>query len=446
MLDLTGKKILVIGLARSGLAAIRLLHELGVTDITLTEQKEVKEKEYLESIGVTILPQSDEVFERPFDLVVKNPGVPPISPFIRRFRDRGIPVITEVELAFQVARPQHYAAITGTNGKTTTTTLVYKLMEKAFGDKAHVGGNIGTPLCELVLAHDLLHEEGHYISLEISNAQLIDIDTFRPEVSVIINLTPDHIDFMGGLDNYYYSKTRVYKNMKGDDLFLLNADDPVVKEYTERYPVPCSVRTFSLEKTDTDAYLKDGWMYINGEAVLELSRIQIPGMHNVQNIIIASSIAKHLGISNEDIREVIYSFKGVEHRIEFVRELNGVRYYNDSKGTNTDATITALKAFDKGVILLVGGFEKGLSMDEMKKHLGCVKQVIGYGASGPRIAGDLAGEDAVIVTTLDEAVQAANKCAAAGDIILLSPTTSSFDQYRSFEERGEHFKRIVNAL
>ncbi len=202
-MDLKNKKILVIGLARSGLAAIRLLHEIGVTDITLTEQREVKEKEYLESIGVTILPQSDEVFERPYDLVIKNPGVPPISPFIRRFKDRGIPVITEVELAYRLAKPQHYVAITGTNGKTTTTTLVYELLKKAYGDKAHVGGNIGTPLCELVLEHNLLNEEGHYISLEISNAQLIDIVTFRPEISVIINLTPDHIDFMGGLDNYY---------------------------------------------------------------------------------------------------------------------------------------------------------------------------------------------------------------------------------------------------
>ncbi len=445
-MDFLNKKILVIGLARSGLAAIRLLHEIGVTDITLTEQKEVKERDYLESLGVKILPQNDEVFERPYDIVIKNPGVPPISPFIRRFRDRGIPVITEVEFAFQVARPQHYVAITGTNGKTTTTTLVYELMKQAFGEKAHVGGNIGTPLCELVLDHDLLHEEGHYISLEISNAQLIDIDTFRPEISVIINLTPDHIDFMGGLDNYYYSKTRVYKNMKDGDLFFLNADDPVLKEYTERYPVPCPVRTFSLEKTDTDAYLKDGKMIIDGEEVLELSRIRIPGMHNIQNIMIAASAAARLGISAEDIRKVIYDFKGVEHRIEFVRELNGVRYYNDSKGTNTDATITALKAFDRGVILLVGGYEKGLSMDEMKKHLGCVKKVIGYGAAGPRIAGDLAGEDAVVVKTLDEAVAAANTFAESGDIVLLSPTTSSFDQYTCFEERGEHFKRIVRAL
>ncbi len=187
-------------------------------------------------------------------------------------------------------------------------------------------------------------------------------------------------------------------------------------------------------------------MVINGEKVLELDRITLPGMHNKQNIIIAVSAAMKMGVTKEQAQEVIYSFKGVEHRIEFTRELDGVKYYNDSKGTNTDATITALKSFDKGVILLVGGFEKGLSMDEMKKHLGCVKKVIGFGASGPRIAHDLAGDNAIVVNNLEEAVHAAKDIAVPGDIVLLSPTTSSFDQYPNFEERGKHFKRIVAAL
>ena len=161
---------------------------------------------------------------------------------------------------------------------------------------------------------------------------------------------------------------------------------------------------------------------------------------------IAVSAAKAIGISNDVILEAVSSFKGVEHRIEFVREIDGVKYYNDSKGTNTDATITALKAFDRGVILLVGGFEKGLPMDEMKKHLGCVKKIIGFGACGARLVHDLVGEDGIVVTTLDEAVAEANKIAESGDTVLLSPTTSSFDQYTCFEERGDHFKKIINAL
>ncbi len=445
-MEFKNKKILIIGLARSGMAAIKLLLKLGATDITLTERKEVKEKEELEAMGVKVVKQTDEVFDGDFDLVIKNPGVPPISPFVKKLKNRGIPVITEIELAYQVSKPQHYIAITGTNGKTTTTTLTYEFLKKAYGDKAHVGGNIGTPLCEIVMKENLLEEEGHYISLEISQAQLVDIVDFEPEVSVIINLTPDHIDSMGGLDNYYKAKTRVYENMKGNDLFLLNKDDPVVLEYTERYPIPCRVQTFSLDTTDADAYLADGYMIIKGEKVLDLSDVRLPGKHNLQNIIIAASACKQVGVSNTDIQEVIRNFTGVEHRIEFVRELNGVKYYNDSKATNTDATITALKSFDKGVILLVGGFEKGLAMDDVKKYLGCVKQVIGYGLSGRRIATDLVGDKAVIVEDLVQAVHEANKYAQAGDIVLLSPTTSSFDQYSGFEERGRHFKEIVNAL
>ena len=445
-MEFKGKNILIIGLARSGMAAIRLLHKLGADRITLTEKKEIKDREYLDSIGVEIVPQTDEVFEKDYDLVIKNPGVPPVSPFIRSMKERGIPVITEIELAFMTAKPQHYIAITGTNGKTTTTTLVYECLKKAYGDRAHVCGNIGTPLCEAVLEYDLLENEGHYISLEISQAQLVDIVTFRPDVSVIVNLTPDHIDSMGGLDNYYTAKTRVYLNMKDNDLFLMNADDENVKEYTGRYPVHCAVQTFSLYRDDTDAKLSDGWMVINGEPVIDLSKVTLPGMHNLQNIMIAACACLREGVSAEDIRETVYSFKGVEHRIEFTRELDGVRYYNDSKATNTDATITALKSFDHGVILLVGGFEKGLAMDEVKKYLGCVKKVIGYGFSGRRIATDLVGEDAVIVNDLKEAVLKAKEYAVSGDTVLLSPSTSSFDQYSGFEERGRHFKEIVNSL
>ena len=447
-MNFKGKKILVIGLARSGLAAIKVLNLLGAK-ITLTESRkkeDIKDAGFLESIGVEIVEQTDAVFEKKYDLCVKNPGVPFNSPQIKTLEKNGVPVITEIELAYVVSKPQHYVAITGTNGKTTTTTLVYNILEKAFGEKAHLCGNIGTPLCDIVIDNNLLNEENHYIALEISNFQLVNIDRFRPEVAVIINLTPDHIDFMGGLDAYYKSKTEVYRNMRDDDVFILNDDDEEIKKYTSLYPVKCKVQRISLERTDTDSFIKDGFMYINGEKVLPVDAIKLVGKHNLQNVIIAVSAAKTLGISNEIITEAVSEFTGVEHRIEFVREINGIRYYNDSKGTNTDATITALKSFDKGVILLVGGFEKGLSADEMKKHLGCVKKVVGYGACGKRLVTELVGESGTVVTTLDEAVKEANKVAESGDTVLLSPSTSSFDQYSCFEERGEHFKKIVNSL
>lgn len=447
-MDLSGKKVLVVGLARSGMAAIRVLKKLGA-EVTLSESKkkdDIKEIGFLNENNVEIVGQDMAVFERDFDFVVKNPGVPYRSPMMQKLQERNIPVITEIELAYQVAKPQHYIAITGTNGKTTTSTLTYEILRRAFPGKAHLCGNIGIPLCEIVMENGLMEEGGHYIALEISNFQLVNIDKFRPEVATIINLTPDHIDFMGSLDNYYKSKTEVYRNMAGNDVFLLNADDPVVKEYTDRYPVKCAKESFSTDSQSADCIAKDGYLEIKGEKIIPLNAIKIVGKHNLQNVMIAVSAAKAIGISNDVILEAVSSFKGVEHRIEFVREIDGVKYYNDSKGTNTDATITALKAFDRGVILLVGGFEKGLPMDEMKKHLGCVKKIIGFGACGARLVHDLVGEDGIVVTTLDEAVAEANKITESGDTVLLSPTTSSFDQYTCFEERGDHFKKIINAL
>ncbi|MBQ8062636.1 MAG: hypothetical protein IJ230_01735 [Clostridia bacterium] len=282
-MDLRGKKVLVVGLARSGMAAIKVLHRFGA-DITLSERKpaeELKEREALEALGVTIVDQSLEVFDRDYDLCVKNPGVTYRSPFMEALAQHGVPVITEIELAFQVAKPQHYIAITGTNGKTTTTTLVYEILAKAFPGKAHLCGNIGIPLCEIVMEEGLLEESDHYIALEISNYQLVNIDRFRPDIATIINLTPDHVDFMGSLENYYKSKTEVYRNMKPEDTFLLNGDDEVLAEYVEKYPVPATVRSFSLDRTDTDNYVKDGQLYVGGEAVLPLSAIRLPGKHNL---------------------------------------------------------------------------------------------------------------------------------------------------------------------
>ncbi len=446
MVEYKNKKVLVVGLARSGMAALRVLHMLGA-ELFLSEKKEPgeEEKKQLQEMNVTVYDQDMSVFEKDYDLVIKNPGVPPVSPIVKRLEERKIPIITEIELAYDVSMPQHYIAITGSNGKTTTTTIVYELLKAAFKEKALVGGNIGTPLCELVLEHDLMHNGGYYISLEISNHQLVDIDRFRPEIAVIINLSPDHLETMGSLDNYYKSKTEVYRNMKGDDLFLMNADDETLKEYTQRYPIRCSIEEFSLFKEDSCGCIRNGSMYVNEEKVLPLDAITLVGRHNQQNILVSIMIAKALGIDNQTITDTIRSFKGVEHRIEFVRELNGVRYYNDSKGTNVDATITALDSFEKNVILLVGGFEKGLDVAPLREHLGCVRKIIGYGLSGPRIANDLC-EDPLIVDDLVQAVREAHAMAVPGDIVLLSPTTSSFDQYTGYEQRGRHFKELVNSL
>ncbi len=449
MNDFSKMNVLVIGLARSGLAAIDLLHQLGAR-ITLSEMRpaeQIKEAEYLQSLGVRIVGQGEEVFEENYDLAIKNPGIPSSKPFVKRLRARGIPVITEIELAFRVAKPQHYLVVTGTNGKTTTATLLGEIVKAAYPDKTHVTGNIGIPLCRTVLDHDLLNNEGHYIILEISNFQLVDIVQFHPQAAVILNLTPDHVDVMGSLEKYYESKTRVYRRMTENEVFIRNIDDADVVEYTGYYPVPCQQLTMSLE--DETAYYhldENGWMWGGNERILPLSEIRVVGMHNVQNVMAAVALAKAANVPTDVIRSAVAAFKGVEHRIEFVRELNGVCYYNDSKGTNPDATITALKAFIQPVILLVGGFEKGLSMDEVKKHIGNVKKVIGFGACGARLVSELVGEDGVVVENMQQALDAAVSVAAEGDVVLLSPTTSSFDQFSCFEERGEVFVKMVNAL
>lgn len=448
MKDYKGKRVLVLGLARSGLAAVRLLHTLGV-EITVSESKpqsEIKELDELLGMGVRVAQQEKELFEEDFDIVVKNPGINGKLWFVRRLRERGIPVITEIELAYSVCAPQHFIAVTGSNGKTTTATLLYEVISKVYPDKTHLSGNIGIALCDTVLKNDLINSAGHYIVLEISNFQLLDIDKFRPETAVIINLSPDHLDFMGTEDAYYRSKCRVYENMRDNDVFLLNADDPLVKEYTDMLPVKCRKVTYSLENSTADYYADSEYIYAFGEKVMPLSCIKVVGRHNVQNVLVACAAAKAQGLTDEQIKAGVEQFKGVEHRIEFVRELDGVRYYNDSKGTNVDATRIALKAFTSPVILLAGGHEKGLSLEPLREYLPGVKKIIAYGECGKRIIDELAGEKGELVTTLDEAVNAAEKIAVPGDVVLLSPTTSSYDQFTCFEERGEYFKKLVNDL
>jgi len=447
MNDYKNKKVLVMGLARSGLAAIDLLLKLGA-DVTVSEGKpldQVKEREELGAKGVKLISQSEVSAEDGYSLVIKNPGINGKQEFVQQFVRKGIPVTTEIELAFDVCPDQHYIAVTGTNGKTTTCTLLYEVMEKAFPGRAYLSGNIGTALCRTIIDNNLMDTPGCYIVLEISNFQLLDIIRFRPEVSVIINLAPDHLDFMGSEDAYYRSKARVYENQKEGDIFLKNLDDALVDEYNGICPVNCRTVTYSLVNPSADYFADEEFVYACGEKLFPVSSIKVVGRHNVQNVLVAVSAARSLGAADEDIIAAVSSFKGVEHRIEYVRELDGVKYYNDSKGTNVDATVIALRAFSCHVFLLAGGHEKGLPLEPLKALLGNVT-IVAYGECGPRIYKELADESGVLVENLQQAVDFAHSKAEAGDVVLLSPTTSSYDQYTCFEERGEHFKSLVNAL
>lgn len=448
MTDFFGKKVLVLGLARSGMAAVKLLHKLGA-EITVSESKSldcIKELHELEKMGVRVVNQTPEVFEEDYFLAVKNPGINGKLWFVKRLRERGISVITEIELAFMVSAPQHFVAITGSNGKTTTSTLVYEIIKTQHPEKTLLCGNIGIALCEMVLQYDLINNSGYYIVLEISNFQLVDIVNFRPEVAVIINLAADHLDFMGTEDAYYRSKLRVYENMKDSDTFLYNADDSLINEYTKEVPVSCEMLTYSLSDSTAALFADSEYVYFKGERLFPVSDIKVVGRHNVQNVLVGVGAAIKCGVSEENIRNAVSAFKGVEHRIEFVREKDGVRYYNDSKGTNVDATVTALRAFKEPVILLAGGHEKGLDLSPLKPLLAGVKKLIAYGECGERIHKELSECDGALVNDLNEALSEAVKTAGNGDVVLLSPTTSSYDQYSCFEERGEHFKSLVNSL
>lgn len=445
---LTGKKVLVIGLAKSGKAAIRLLLKLNAT-ITLNVNQKIEEiEEYQNYIhqGITVVAggHPQDVFEQDYDFVIKNPGINYHKPFILRLKERGIPVYTEIEFAYQVAKKQHYIAVTGTNGKTTTVMLLDKVLKGQYTN-VHLAGNVGTPLCDVVLEYDLLHHEGHYIVLEMSNFQLLDIDTFKPEVATIINLTPDHLDYMDSLEEYYASKTNVYKKQGLTDYYIDNMDDETLLEYTTLYPVPSKKITFSLTN-DATCYVKGATIYFNDEAIIKTNEIKVVGDHNLQNSMVVISICKVLGVSNKVIHDEIASFTGVEHRIEFVKESNGVRIYNDSKATNTDATIIALKAFKQPVILLMGGFDKGLDLSGVKRYQDNIKSLITFGEAGSRFLKDMDIQNSVCVKNLKEATVEALRQATMGDVILLSPSTSSFDEFSGYEQRGNAFKEIIYSL
>lgn len=446
MLD--GKKVLVLGLAKSGKAAVDLLESLHAT-ITINEfakQDEIAAYDDYISRGFEMIVggHPDDLFERNFDFVIKNPGINYHKPFVLRLKERGIPVYTEIELAYQVSLFQNYIAVTGTNGKTTTVTLIDQILKDA-RHQVCLAGNVGTPLSKLVLDKDLIRNNGYDVVLEMSNFQLLDIDEFHPHIATVMNLTPDHLDYMDSLEEYYASKMRIYMNQDKSDYFIENLDDKVLQGYLKQYPIVSQTVTFSLDK-EANCMLKQNAIYFNDERVIGLEEIKIVGNHNIQNMMIAIIACSLSHVSISDIHDTLVAFKGVEHRIEFVREVNGVKYYNDSKATNTDATIIALKAFDKPVILLIGGHEKGLDLSEMSTYNSCISHLICFGEAKDRFAKDMKHKSTYIVNHLKDAVDKAYELASGDDVVLLSPSTSSFDEFRGYEQRGNVFKDIVNDL
>ena len=302
-------------------------------------------------------------------------------------------------------------------------------------DNGYVG-NMGIPLCDYFLDHD---GEEVSLAIEIAALQLIGCPSFHPFVSVIMNLTPDHVDYFGSVDAYYRAKTLIYKNQDEKDYFIRNVDDENILKYCT--DVKCNVIDFSLEKEDVPLHIHERKAYYNDVELFDLDRFKLPGMHNVENAMIAGCMAYLMGVKAEDIKEVLENFKGVEHRIEYVETVNGVRYYNDSKGTNVDSTIMALKSFDCPVHLLVGGYDKKTGFEGLRPFLKNVKTMYAYGNTRDQFVP--LHDDVRLYDNMFEALQAAHDNALPSEVVLLSPACASWDQFPNYEVRGKQFKEMV---
>ncbi|HET6176977.1 MAG TPA: UDP-N-acetylmuramoyl-L-alanine--D-glutamate ligase [Candidatus Sulfotelmatobacter sp.] len=450
---LNNKRVLVVGLGKSGVASALFLKAHGAK-VTVSDTKSGDELRneipVLLDHGITVETggHGDRTF-RGQDLIVVSPGIPVDAPPLVQARALGETVIGEIELAAQFL-PGPIVAITGSNGKTTTTTLAGEIMTAA-GFPALVGGNIGTPA--ISLAERAKPET--VIVLEVSSFQLETIQTFRPKVSVVLNVTPDHLDRHRRLEVYVNAKARIFENQQGSDFAVLNADDPTCVAMAAR--TRAQVFWFSRQKeVQQGAWVHDGNILFRDGArqseILQASEIPLKGAHNLENVLAAACAGALMGCSPEKIRQAVHDFKAVEHRLEFVATVRGVDYYNDSKATNVDATIKALESFPANIHLILGGKDKGSDYTVLNDLLRQrVKRVYTIGATAAKIESQIlssknGGPEVIHAETLENAIRKANSVAQPGDVVLLAPACASFDQFKSYEHRGKVFKEIVGGL
>ncbi len=440
------KKILVLGLAKSGVGAASLLHRLGAF-VTVNDFKPLAENPEAQGLleeGITVICGGHpiELLEEGFELIVKNPGIPYHNPMIKGAQEKGIPVITEVELAYQVSEAP-FIAITGTNGKTTTTTLVFEMLQEG-RKKPLIAGNIGTVASEV--AQEASEENN--IVIELSSFQLMGIKEFRPRIAILTNLYDAHLDYHGTREEYHAAKANITMNQTSSDYFIVNADQDKVMEVaaaSKAKIVPFS----STRELDEGAYVKDGWICFNGEKVMERRDVSLPGAHNLENILSSVAAAKLSGVENNAIISILGTFAGVKHRLQYVGEFQSRKFYNDSKATNILATKNAISAFSDPVILLAGGLDRGNGFEELIPSLKQVKAIVTFGQTAEKI--EKAALEAGIkiierVDNVEKAVPSALKLSEPGDVILLSPACASWDQYKTFEVRGDMFIDAVHKL
>lgn len=437
------KKIFILGMARSGYEAAKVLaksNDILITD--MKEQDEIKVKE-LNSLGVNVIITNDPLplLDNTYDFVIKNPGIKLNHPLIEKAKDLKIPVTNEVEVAYQFLKDKvNIIGITGSNGKTTTTTLIYELL-KEMGVSCYLGGNIGYPVCSLV---DMA-KKGDTLVLEISGHQLHDVIDFKTDIGVMTNLSEVHLDHFGTYQNYKENKVKIFDRHTSKDIAVINKENKDVIDITKDIK---STKLYFSSVNKADCYLDNNAIYYKDEKIIDVSDIRIKGVHNLENIMCAILVTKQYNIDNQTIKNVLNNFAGVPHRIEFVKKIQDREFYNDSKSTNVKSTEVALNAFKTPVILLLGGLDRKLPFDELSEYLEHVKYIVCYGETKLKIK-EFAikyNKECVVVDNLESAVRTSFDLSSEGDTILLSPACASWDQFKDFEERGDKFKEYVERI
>lgn len=452
-MDLKNKNVLLVGLAKTGVSTIKKLNKLGaniiVNDIKPKEKLEgiIEEIDNLDNIEY-VLGKHLENIEN-IDLTIVSPGVPLDLPFIEKIKSEGIKIIGEVELAYKLSKNPTFIGITGTNGKTTTTSLVGEMFKKANKD-TYIVGNIGNPVIDTV---DLTNENS-YLVTELSSFQLESIEDFKPKVSTIINITEDHLNRHHTMENYINAKARIFKNQDKADFTILNYDDSIVRDLGESSNG--NVLYFSIkEEVKQGAYLDKNnniVIKVDGEelVLMNKSELSLPGNHNLENAMSAILMAYVLNIDTNVIIDTLRTFKGVEHRLEFVTNKDGIMFVNDSKGTNPDSTIKAITSYEKPIVLIAGGYEKQSDFTEMIKYATKnVKALVLLGQTAEKIettAKEHGIDNISKVEDMEAAVKKAYEIAESGDVVLLSPACASWDMYPNFEARGLDFKENIYKL
>ena len=452
-MDYRGKKTLVVGMARSGVGAAQLLCKAGA-QVTVNDSKKREELKTdlspLDTLPVTwALGQGAEALLDGTDVLVVSPGIPDTAPFVQKAKAMGVYVIGEVELASQLA-PGMLVAITGTNGKTTTTTLTAEMF-RASGKKSFAVGNIG----ESYAAAGLVSHAEDVMVCEISSFQMETADTFHPKAAAFLNLTEDHLNRHGTMEVYAAMKMRVFQNQTPDDVAVFNADDPALEKLIPQ--VKAQVMLFSRKReVPQGAFVRNGMVTVRWqgreETICPTSEIRIPGPHNLENALAAVCLAYSMGVKAETLAKTLRSFAGVEHRIEYVRTLRGVRYINDSKGTNVDSTIRAVQTMTRPTVIILGGSDKHCDFTPLVKEMlasPMMREAVVLGVTADQIEDTLRRHGFMAIRrahSMEEAVQLCQHDAQDGWNVLLSPACASFDMFSDYEERGRVFKRLVNEL